>query len=191
MRVENVDALKQIIKDRLGARDMMSVCEIGHHYNGYAYSFFCALGLEEFNIITVGNDITVPCVDDLIKAQYGYSWNPKKQQQITGWPSGLFVVAFSGEVAFAVNDKNHEVSLVSLDCNNLWCTEYLFSDLFEMFYGFAVIGGVAREAKNNFTDMNGVKREYIDQAKVELHQYGFSQERIAHILGSLGWIPKL
>jgi len=191
MRLENFDALKQIIKDRLGARDRVSVREIGHHDNEYAYSFFCALGLEEFNVITLGNDITVPCVDDLIKAQYGYSWNPKKQQQITGWPLGLFVVAFSGEVAFAVNKKNHEVSLVSLDCNNVWRTEYLFNDLFEMFYGFVVIGGVAREAKNNFTDRNGVKREYVDQAKVELEQYGFPRERIEHVLGSLGWIRKL
>lgn len=187
MILKSFDDLRSFIKQRLEVNESVSTTDI-MGCGEYTYSFFSALGLEGFYIPTIGNDISIPGANDLDEAQYGYSWNPKQKIQIKSWPSDLFVVAYQGKEAFAVNKKTQEVFYVSLDENNLWRSKPLFKDLFEMFYCFAVIGGIAKQGKLNFFDGNGVKSQYVDQAIEEMRELGLNHECINRVLVNLSWI---
>lgn len=150
-------------------------------------AFYEEIGPHDVMIEGYGNPYFLPRLSKLWDFQAGYRWDGVSGERIDGWDDDWLVVADEGGNPFIFDRASGRV-LFAEHGMGIWEPEEWFPDLVTMAAALATIGGVVRDAGEDFTDEDfTVRPEHVERAVSAVAEVVGSRAQAESLVGGLGW----
>ena len=147
--------------------------------------FFQNLNFQELSIESFGDDIVIPSLNTLDKAQWGYSYNPKYQSRIENWPKNWIVISYQGSMPFIYNTVTEKVGFAVVKGEGNWSAYWCFENIVQFFWVIGITGGILVK-DNRQTYENGIPKKMLASAEEMLLSYCTKNE-VDECLKALSW----